>query len=140
MALSPGLACAAAMERASASRSLAKAAPSLAKPRRGCERGTRPSASARVAALAAARPEVAGIEEPGLLPARARSRSGRRSDQKSMSPPWPWPPAGMASFFSGMSVTSVSVVRTMAAMEAAFWRAERVTLAASTMPLPNMSP
>ena len=39
-----------------------------------------------------------------------------------------------------MSVTSVSVVKTMAAMEAAFWSAERVTLAASTMPLLNKSP
>ena len=35
---------------------------------------------------------------------------------------------------------SVSVVRTIAAMEAAFWSAERVTLAASTMPFSNMSP
>ena len=35
---------------------------------------------------------------------------------------------------------SVSVVSTMAAIEAAFWSAERVTLAASTMPLANMSP
>ena len=35
---------------------------------------------------------------------------------------------------------SVSVVRTIAAIEAAFWSAERVTLAASTMPFSNMSP
>ena len=44
------------------------------------------------------------------------------------------------SFFSGRSVTSVSVVRTIFAIEAAFWRAERVTLAASTIPFSNMSP
>jgi hypothetical protein len=33
-----------------------------------------------------------------------------------------------------MSVTTASVVSTMAAIEAAFWSAERVTLAGSTMP------
>ena len=45
-----------------------------------------------------------------------------------------WPPPAPRLLLSGMSVTSVSVVRTIAAMEAAFWSAERVTLAASTMP------
>ncbi len=43
------------------------------------------------------------------------------------------------SFFSGISVTTASVVRTMAAIDAAFWSAERVTLAGSTMPASNMS-
>src|SRR5665811_699426 len=57
-----------------------------------------------------------------------------------MSPPYPPPPAGTDSFFCGRSVISVSVVRTIAAMDAAFWRADRVTLAASTMPFSNMSP
>ncbi len=32
-------------------------------------------------------------------------------------------------FFSGISVMTASVVRTIAAIEAAFWSAERVTLA-----------
>ena len=39
-----------------------------------------------------------------------------------------------------MSVISVSVVRTIAAIDAAFWRADRVTLRASTIPFLNMSP
>jgi hypothetical protein len=55
-------------------------------------------------------------------------------------PPWPWPPPAAAGCFSGMSVISVSVVRTIAAIYAAFWRAERVTLRASTIPFLNMSP
>ncbi len=41
--------------------------------------------------------------------------------------------------FSGISVTTASVVSTMAAIEAAFWSAERVTLAGSTIPASNMS-
>ncbi len=41
--------------------------------------------------------------------------------------------------FSGISVTTASVVSTMAAIEAAFWSAERVTLAGSTIPNSNMS-
>ena len=46
------------------------------------------------------------------------------------------PPCGIAGAwdFSGMSVISASVVRIMAAMEAAFSTAERVTLAGSMMP------
>jgi hypothetical protein len=35
---------------------------------------------------------------------------------------------------SGLSTITASVVRNRAAMEAAFWRAERVTLAASMTP------
>lgn len=58
-----------------------------------------------------------------------------RLPQKSMSGA---PPPAL-SFFSGMSATSDSVVSTMAATLAAFCRAERVTLAGSTMPLANMS-
>ena len=57
-------------------------------------------------------------------------------------PPIPGMPPGIPppsfSFF-GFSVTSVSVVRTIAAMEAAFCRAERVTLTGSTMPAFTMS-
>ena len=49
-------------------------------------------------------------------------------------PPWSWPAPAPALSFSGRSEMRVSVVRTMAAIEAAFWSAERVTLAASTMP------
>ena len=55
-----------------------------------------------------------------------------------MPPPYPAPTPAFS--FWGRSVISVSVVRTIAAIEAAFWSAERVTLAASTMPLANMSP
>ncbi|GIW11744.1 MAG: hypothetical protein KatS3mg061_2801 [Dehalococcoidia bacterium] len=40
----------------------------------------------------------------------------------------------MGGFFSGMSVTSVSVVSTIVAIDAAFWSAERVTFAGSMMP------
>jgi hypothetical protein len=49
------------------------------------------------------------------------------------------PPRIPLPFFSGISVMTAWVVRTMAAIEAAFWRAERVTLAGSTMPAANMS-
>ena len=49
------------------------------------------------------------------------------------------PGAGAGGSFSGLSATRVSVVRTMAAMEAAFCRAERVTLAGSTIPAWIMS-
>src|SRR5262249_55090537 len=50
--------------------------------------------------------------------------------------PWPWwswwsPPF---SFFSGMSATRDSVVRSRQATLAPFWRALRVTLTGSTMP------
>src|SRR4026208_1399414 len=37
-----------------------------------------------------------------------------------MSPPWPWPPPAAAFSFSGMSEINVSVLRTIAAKEAAF--------------------
>jgi hypothetical protein len=40
---------------------------------------------------------------------------------------------------AGLSATTTSVVRNSAAMDAAFCRAERVTLAGSTMPSSNMS-
>jgi hypothetical protein len=40
---------------------------------------------------------------------------------------------------SGISVMTASVVRTMAAIDAAFWSADRVTLAGSTIPALNMS-
>ena len=44
-----------------------------------------------------------------------------------------------ASFFSGISATMHSVVSTMPAIEAAFCKPERVTLAGSTMPAASMS-
>ena len=44
------------------------------------------------------------------------------------------------SFFSGSSVTRASVVRIMVATEAAFWRAERTTLAGSMIPNLVMEP
>src|SRR5437879_3959304 len=47
--------------------------------------------------------------------------------------------AGAESFLSGISVTTASVVSTMAAIDAAFCSAERVTLAGSTMPALTMS-
>lgn len=53
-------------------------------------------------------------------------------------PPMP-PPAGAAGVSSGMLTTSASVVRTVAATDAAFWRAERATLVGSTMPFSTMS-
>src|SRR5476651_527676 len=52
----------------------------------------------------------------------------------------PMPPPGMppgippAPSFSGLSATTASVVRNSAAIEAAFWSADRVTLAASMTP------
>ena len=70
-------------------------------------------------------------------PAEARGSSGTSSplhhvgDMPPMPPPFP--------FCSGISVITASVVSTMAAIEAAFWSADRVTLAGSTMPLLNMS-
>ncbi len=51
-----------------------------------------------------------------------------------MPPRIPPPP-----FFSGISAMTASVVRTIAAIEAAFWSAERVILAGSTIPALNMS-
>lgn len=45
--------------------------------------------------------------------------------------PWPWPASTSSAFFS---TTRVSVVRTIAAMEDALRRAERVTLTGSMMP------
>ncbi len=44
-----------------------------------------------------------------------------------------------APFFSGMSVTSASVVSSRAAIEAAFRSAERVTLVGSMIPAETMS-
>src|SRR4029453_9000855 len=51
------------------------------------------------------------------------------------------PPPGMggAFSFSGFSATTASVVRNRAAIDAAFCRAERVTLVGSMMPALNMS-
>ena len=46
----------------------------------------------------------------------------------------PWPPQPQDSFFSGRSVTMQSVVSRRPAMDAAFWRALRVTFAGSTTP------
>gem|GEM_PF-4266977 len=54
-------------------------------------------------------------------------------------PPMPGAPPGIGASGSGLSVTRVSVVSTIAAMDAAFWSAERVTFAGSTMPAPIMS-
>jgi hypothetical protein len=54
-----------------------------------------------------------------------------------MSPP-PGAPAGAFSF-SGLSATTTSVVRNRAAMEAAFWSADRVTLAGSMIPAASRS-
>ncbi len=53
-------------------------------------------------------------------------------------PPMP-PPAGASTLGSGLSATTDSVVRMTDAMEAAFCRAERVTLVGSTMPADIMS-
>ena len=54
----------------------------------------------------------------------------------------PIPPPGIAGIFSfsGMSATSASVTRTMAAMLEAFYRALRTTLVGSMMPFFIMSP
>ena len=48
--------------------------------------------------------------------------------------------AGIGGFFSGMSATRLSVVRTIEATEAAFSRALRQTFVGSTMPSLIMSP
>ena len=47
--------------------------------------------------------------------------------------------AAAGSSSSGFSTTALSTVRTIAAIEAAFCSAERVTLAGSRMPVLNMS-
>ena len=49
-------------------------------------------------------------------------------------PPMPAPPAGAAGSGAGMSATSDSVVSTIAATDAAFCSAERVTFVGSMMP------
>ena len=55
-------------------------------------------------------------------------------------PPMPPPPiGGIGGMSSLMSVTPASVVRSIADAEAAFCRADLVTLAGSTMPAPIMS-
>ena len=57
-----------------------------------------------------------------------------------MPPMPPSPIAGAAGSGFGMSATMLSVVSTIAATEAAFCSAERVTLVGSTMPFSAMSP
>src|SRR5919107_786531 len=54
-------------------------------------------------------------------------------------PPMSSPPPTGAAFFSGLSATTASVVRNRPAMEAAFCRAERVTLTGSLMPAASRS-
>ena len=49
------------------------------------------------------------------------------------------PIGGIGGFFSGLSATRTSVVKTMPATEPAFCRAERTTLAGSTIPAEIMS-
>jgi hypothetical protein len=73
-----------------------------------------------------------------LLPAPDRSARPGTGYQKSPMPPGGI--AGAADFGSGLSVTMASVVSTMAAIEAAFSTAERVTFAGSTIPNDSMSP
>ena len=53
--------------------------------------------------------------------------------------PPPMPACGAAASFSGWLTTSASVVSTVAATEAAFWSAERVTFFGSTIPFSIMS-
>ena len=55
--------------------------------------------------------------------------------------PPPIPPPGIigALFFSGKSVITTSVVKSIAAAETAFWIAERVTLVGSIIPASNKS-
>ena len=60
------------------------------------------------------------------------------SDQYIPSIPPPIP-AGAAGAGSLMSATIDSVVKTVAAIDAAFWSAERVTFVGSTIPAPTMS-
>ena len=53
---------------------------------------------------------------------------------------WPWPPPAGSFSSSGISTTALSVVSTSAAIEAAFCRADRVTLAGSMTPALVRSP
>ena len=54
-------------------------------------------------------------------------------------PPIPAPPAGAAGSGCGISATRDSVVSTIAAMEAAFWSALRVTFVGSMIPRSTIS-
>ena len=53
-------------------------------------------------------------------------------------PPIP-PPIGIAGSSFGISATQLSVVRSIAEAEAAFWSADLVTFAGSTIPAPIIS-
>src|SRR5699024_1018238 len=82
------------------------------------------------------------VPAPFRAPARLSSSSG--GDQKPMPPipPMPSMPAAAsapAAAFSGLSATTDSVVRNRPAIEAAFCRAERVTLTGSLMPAASRS-
>ena len=54
-------------------------------------------------------------------------------------PPMPPPIGGIAGSSDGASVTPASVVRSIADADDAFWRADLVTFAGSTIPAPIMS-
>ena len=81
------------------------------------------------------------FHKKGILGARTRviTRVTGHSYIMPPIPPMPGAPPGIGASGSGLSVTRVSVVSTIAAMDAAFWSAERVTFAGSTMPAPIMS-
>ncbi len=102
--------------------------------------GNRPSGpyqdAVRRPGRAAGPPPEAGALLVVLVLVERRFRS---DDQKSMPPMPPMSPPGIAGAFSGLSATTASVVRNSAAIDAAFWRAERVTLAGSMMPSAIMS-
>src|SRR4051812_14962904 len=82
-----------------------------------------------------------GLERPrpGPRPALARGGEDGVLHQKSMPPMPPSPPGMAGADFSGLSATTASVVRNRPAMDAAFCRAERVTLVGSGMPALSMS-
>src|SRR5439155_18189748 len=104
-----------------------------------------------------ARPAVRGVAGRAAHRGHRRHHPGGRTTRKRKEPP---PRQGLLTssglnpdyimsgdmppgippprFSSGTSVTIASVVSTMAAIEAAFWSADRVTLAGSTMPASNM--
>ncbi|CAM5624862.1 hypothetical protein SRIMM317S_05417 [Streptomyces rimosus subsp. rimosus] len=95
----------------------------------------RAGSSARTRPVTRRTKDAAGAAPPwrrGTAPAIEDEMT--REDQKSMSPPGMPPGAPAAAAFSGFSAMTVSVVRSRAAIDAAFSSAERVTLAGSMTP------
>jgi hypothetical protein len=103
------------------------APPSFSMP--DCVSGSRPNAPRSLMSLSFRTQTRGPVARP------SRDEASTRGDQCIC----PGPPAAAGSSSSGFSTTALSAVRMIAAIEAAFCSAERVTFAGSRMPALNMS-